>query len=63
MALALTEMPKWMVHIDNPPGSYLLIKEKVTDREGSPPFLYSYHGWPYKLLNKAEVNQFLRRPS
>jgi hypothetical protein len=40
-----------------PPGSFLLIKAKITDREGSPPFLYSYYGWKYELLTKAQVDR------
>ena len=42
-----------------PPGSFLLIKAKVTDRKGSPPFLYSYYGWAYKQLTKAEADRFI----
>lgn len=44
-----------------PPGSYLLIQAKVTDRKGSPPFLYSYYGDSYQKLKKAEVDQILKR--
>lgn len=33
-----------------PVGTRFRIKAKVTDREGSRPFLYSYFGWPYELV-------------
>jgi hypothetical protein len=31
-------------------GTRFRIKAKVTDREGSRPFLYSYFGWHYDVL-------------
>jgi hypothetical protein len=32
-------------------GTRFRIKAKVTDREGSRPFLYSYFGWRYDVLS------------
>lgn len=42
-----------------PPGSLLLVKAKVTDREGGAPFLYSHYGWAYRLLTKEEANKIV----
>ncbi|MBK1795094.1 hypothetical protein JHL21_11350 [Devosia sp. WQ 349] len=33
-----------------PLGTRFLIRVKLTDREGSKDFLYSYHAWPYEVL-------------
>lgn len=43
-----------------PAGTYIRLKAKVTDREGGPPFLYSYHGWPYEVLTKDQVEKLIR---
>lgn len=43
----------------HPPGSFLLIKAKITKREGGPPFLNSYYGWKYELLTKAQVDRII----
>lgn len=42
-----------------PPGTFLLVQAKVTNREGSPPFLYTYHGWKYEVLSKAQVDKLV----
>lgn len=34
----------------HPVGTKFRIKVKQTDREGTP-FLYSYHGWAYDVVN------------
>lgn len=47
----------------HPVGSFLLVRAKVTDREGSPPFLYSYHGWSYTVLTKEQVKRWLKNPA
>jgi hypothetical protein len=31
-------------------GTRFRIRAKITDREGSRPFLYSYFGWYYEVL-------------
>ena len=33
-------------------GTRFRIKAKITDREGSRPFLYSYFGWQYEVLDE-----------
>lgn len=35
---------------DYPVGTRFRIRAKLTDREGSGEFLYSYHGWPVDVL-------------
>ena len=35
---------------DYPVGTRFKIKAKITDREGSGDFLYSYFGWPYEVI-------------
>ena len=34
-----------------PVGTRFKIRAKLTDREGSGNFLYSYHGWKYEVLS------------
>lgn len=34
----------------HPIGTRFRIRVKQIDREGTP-FLYSYHGWPYEVVN------------
>ena len=33
-------------------GTRFRIKAKITDKEGSRPFLYSYFGWRYEVLDE-----------
>lgn len=35
---------------DYPEGTVFRIKAKLTDREGSGDFLYSYFGWKYDVV-------------
>ena len=35
----------------HPVGTKFRIYAKVTDKEGSPPFLYTHYSWPYDLIN------------
>lgn len=32
-------------------GTRFKIRAKLTDREGSGDFLYSYHGWPFEVIS------------
>jgi hypothetical protein len=34
-----------------PVGTRFRIRAKITDKEGSRPFLYSYFGWQYEVLS------------
>lgn len=36
----------------HPVGTKFKIWAKLTDREGGKPFLYSYHGWEYEVLDQ-----------
>lgn len=36
---------------DHPVGTKFRLRAKITDREGSRPFLYSYFGWPYEVVD------------
>jgi len=42
-----------------PPGTRFLIRAKLTDRAGGPPFLYAWHGDPVRVLTRREVRTFL----
>jgi len=33
-----------------PVGTVFLVWGKITDREGSGEFIYTYHGWPYEII-------------
>jgi hypothetical protein len=35
---------------NHPVGTRFRIRAKLTDKEGGRPFLYSYFGWPYEVL-------------
>jgi hypothetical protein len=35
----------------HPVGTKFRIYAKETDREGSPPFLYTHFSWPYEVLD------------
>jgi hypothetical protein len=37
-----------------PIGTRFLIYAKETDREGSPPFLYTHYSWPYEIVQESE---------
>lgn len=34
-----------------PVGTRFRIQAKITDKEGGRPFLYSYFGWPYEVVD------------
>lgn len=42
-----------------PAGTRFLIRAKLTDRNGGPPFLYAYHGDPVQVLSDREAASFL----
>jgi hypothetical protein len=42
-----------------PAGTRFLIRAKLTDRDGGPPFLYAWHGDPVKVLTPREAESFL----
>lgn len=42
-----------------PAGTRFLIRAKLTDRAGGPPFLYSWHGDPVRVLTPREAASFL----
>lgn len=42
-----------------PAGTRFLIRAKLTDRDGGPPFLYAWHGDPVKVLAPREAASFL----
>jgi hypothetical protein len=42
-----------------PAGTRFLIRAKLTDRAGGPPFLYAWHGDPVRVLTPREVRTFL----
>lgn len=42
-----------------PAGTRFLIRAKLTDRAGGPPFLYAWHGDPVKVLTAREAASFL----
>lgn len=42
-----------------PAGTRFLIRAKLTDRNGGPPFLYAWHGDPVKVLTPREAESFL----
>jgi hypothetical protein len=42
-----------------PAGTRFLIRAKLTDRAGGPPFLYAWHGDPVRVLTAREVRSFL----
>jgi len=35
-----------------PVGARFRLQVKLTDREGGGEYLYSYHGWPYEVVNE-----------
>lgn len=42
-----------------PPGTYFVVRGKITDRLGGPSFLYTHHSWPYRVLSEAEAKAWL----
>lgn len=42
-----------------PAGTRFLIRAKLTDRDGGPPFLYAWHGDPVQVLTPREAASFL----
>lgn len=38
---------------DYPVGTKFRLQAKLTDREGGGEYLYSFHGWPVVVLDKA----------
>jgi hypothetical protein len=45
----------------HPVGTHFIIRAKITDALGSP-FIYSYFGWPYRVVSQEEANEFIRQP-
>jgi hypothetical protein len=43
----------------HPPGTLLIIRAKLTDREGTQ-FLYSHYNWRYRVVTAAEAERFIR---
>jgi hypothetical protein len=42
-----------------PAGTRFLVRAKLTDRAGGPPFLYAWHGDAVRVLTAREVRSFL----
>lgn len=42
-----------------PAGTRFLIRARLTDRAGGPPFLYAWHGDPVRVLTDPEARSFL----
>jgi hypothetical protein len=42
-----------------PAGTRFLIRAKLTDRDGGPPFLYAWHGDPVQVLSDRDAEFFL----
>lgn len=45
----------------HPVGTIFKIEAKITDREGSPPFLYTHHTWPYEVLSRQDADAYIGR--
>ena len=45
---------------EHPLGTIFEIRAKVTDREGSQPFLYTHYSWPYRVVSAAEARGLVR---
>ena len=43
-----------------PVGTKFKVRATITDREGSPPFLYTSYRWPYEVLSDQEADDFIR---
>lgn len=43
-----------------PVGTKFKVRAKITDREGSRPFLYTSYRWPYEVLSDQEAHDFIR---
>jgi len=44
---------------DYPVGTRFLVSAKLTDRMGGEPYLYVYHGDPFKVLSAPQTDTFL----
>jgi hypothetical protein len=44
----------------HPVGTKLLIRAKVTNRQGGTPFLYSHHNWKYTVLSDSLALSFIK---
>ena len=42
-----------------PVGTLMIIKVKITDREGTP-YLYTRYSWDYKVVTPAQATRFIR---
>jgi hypothetical protein len=43
-----------------PIGTRFLLSARITDRQGSEPFLYAWHGDPVVVMSRAKVARFLQ---
>lgn len=41
----------------HPVGTVFVLRAKVTDRQGGPPFLYSSFQWPYRVATPEEIQR------
>ena len=41
---------------DYEPGTHFVIRAKLTDREEGGEFLYSYFGWPFRVVSRPDGN-------
>ena len=44
-----------------PPGTVFIVRAQVTDREGSPPFLYTHYNWPYRVVSRTAAEGMIAR--
>lgn len=42
-------------------GVIILLRAKITDREGGTPFLYSHPSSPYRVLSAKEATAFIKK--
>lgn len=45
-----------------PVGTKFRLRVKLTDREASTPFLYSYYGWSYEVVSDEEFERLFPDP-
>lgn len=43
----------------HPVGTKFIVRCKLTDREGGPPFLYTSYRWPYRVVSDEEAKTFI----
>jgi len=48
------------MRLSHPVGTLFKVECKVTDREGSMPFLYRHYSWSYEIVNSEEADQFIK---